>query len=154
MLSDGRDVRCLLLLMNRIIDITAVPSFGDQEMLPQVTAFMLESLRWRPVSIGGALDLQIPCNGTSDTCPRIRAPCNDGCHMEEPLNSQRRNRHRKPLVCPKECHSGGIVIILRAIANDPEVFPNPEKFDPQRWFTEEGKLRDDLRFCTFGFGRR
>jgi len=23
-------------------------------MLPQVTAFMLESLRWRPVSIGGA----------------------------------------------------------------------------------------------------
>jgi len=41
-----------------------------------------------------------------------------------------------------------------AIANDPEVFPNPEKFDPQRWINAQGKLRDDLRFCTFGFGRR
>ena len=44
-----------LLLINDTADITTVPSFGDQEMLPKVTAFMLESLRWRPVSIGGAL---------------------------------------------------------------------------------------------------
>ena len=43
-----------LLLINDTADITTVPSFGDQEMLPKVTAFMLESLRWRPVSIGGA----------------------------------------------------------------------------------------------------
>lgn len=43
---------------------------------------------------------------------------------------------------------------VRAIANDPEVFPNPDKFDPQRWFTAEGRLRDDLNFCTYGFGRR
>lgn len=45
-------------------------------------------------------------------------------------------------------------MIIRAIANDPEVFPNPEKFDPQRWLTAKGTLRDDLRFCAFGFGRR
>ena len=46
------------------------------------------------------------------------------------------------------------LIVLRAIANDPDVFPNPDKFDPQRWFTVEGNLRDDLQFCTYGFGRR
>ncbi|KAG9310288.1 cytochrome P450 [Chiua virens] len=41
-----------------------------------------------------------------------------------------------------------------AIANDPDVFPNPERFDPQRWLTAEGKVRNDIRFCTYGFGRR
>ena len=46
------------------------------------------------------------------------------------------------------------MMIIRAIANDPEVFPDPEKFDPQRWLTEDGKVRGDLNFCTFGFGRR
>jgi hypothetical protein len=34
-----------------------VPTFDDQEMLPQVTAFMLESLRWRPVTLGGTSHL-------------------------------------------------------------------------------------------------
>jgi len=34
-----------------------VPTFDDQEMLPQVTAFMLESLRWRPVALGGTSHL-------------------------------------------------------------------------------------------------
>lgn len=92
--------------------------------------------------------------GASDTCPRIRASGNGECQVEELLDSQRRNGHRKPLVRPKEfCLCRGDIVI-RAIANDPEVFPNPDKFDPQRWFDAEGNLRDDLRFCTFGFGRR
>lgn len=47
-----------------------------------------------------------------------------------------------------------MTFILRAIANDPEVYPNPEIFDPQRWFTADGILRNDLHFCTYGFGRR
>ncbi|KAG1817859.1 cytochrome P450 [Suillus variegatus] len=34
-------------------NVVGLPTFADQEMLPQVTAFMLESLRWRPVSLGG-----------------------------------------------------------------------------------------------------
>ena len=45
-------------------------------------------------------------------------------------------------------------IFFRAIANDPEVYPNPDKFEPQRWLAKDGKVRDDLNFCTFGFGRR
>ncbi|KAF9245019.1 cytochrome P450 [Melanogaster broomeanus] len=34
------------------------------------------------------------------------------------------------------------------------VFPDPEKFDLTRWLTLDGKLRDDLKFPAFGFGRR
>ncbi|KAH7904580.1 cytochrome P450 [Hygrophoropsis aurantiaca] len=41
-----------------------------------------------------------------------------------------------------------------AIARDPVAFPDPEKFDPQRWLDNDGNLRTDMRFFTFGFGRR
>jgi len=42
----------------------------------------------------------------------------------------------------------------RAISRDPAVYPNPDKFDPERWLNSEGKIRDDLKFPSFGFGRR
>ncbi|KAJ6534454.1 cytochrome P450 [Mycena vulgaris] len=41
-----------------------------------------------------------------------------------------------------------------SIGRDPEVFPDPERFDPQRFITPDGKLRDDHKLFTFGFGRR
>ncbi|KAF9235333.1 cytochrome P450 [Melanogaster broomeanus] len=41
-----------------------------------------------------------------------------------------------------------------AISRDPVAFPDPEKFDPQRWLDPNGQLRTDLRFYTYGFGRR
>ncbi|KAG0696782.1 cytochrome P450 [Suillus ampliporus] len=41
-----------------------------------------------------------------------------------------------------------------AIANDPEVFPEPHKFNPQRWIDETGRVRDGLKSFAFGFGRR
>ncbi|KIM50317.1 hypothetical protein SCLCIDRAFT_34419 [Scleroderma citrinum Foug A] len=41
-----------------------------------------------------------------------------------------------------------------AIANDPDIFPNPEVFDPQRWIDASGNIRHNIEFCTFGFGQR
>lgn len=67
-MSDGRDVRHFAFpILNRTIDMTAVPCFGDEDMLPQVTAFMLESQRWRPVSIGGAFIYSGVVHGASDS---------------------------------------------------------------------------------------
>ncbi|KAH0838698.1 cytochrome P450 [Lanmaoa asiatica] len=107
--------------LDRVVGRERLPSFADQQMLPQVTAFTLECMRWRPVNIGG-----IAHRATKDVVWRN-------------------------YVIPK----GATVIGNHwAIANDPDVFPNPERFDPQRWLTIEGTLRDDLRFCAFGFGRR
>jgi len=40
------------------------------------------------------------------------------------------------------------------IFRDPSVFPSPELFKPERWLTEEGRVRDDLKNFNFGFGRR
>ncbi|KAI0319668.1 cytochrome P450 [Amylostereum chailletii] len=41
-----------------------------------------------------------------------------------------------------------------AISRDPHVFPDGDRFTPQRWFNDEGILRQDLNFPGFGFGRR
>ena len=41
-----------------------------------------------------------------------------------------------------------------AVGRDPQYFPDPEKFDPQRWFDANGKIREDLKNYAFGFGRR
>ncbi|KAG2341835.1 cytochrome P450 [Suillus weaverae] len=42
----------------------------------------------------------------------------------------------------------------RAISRDPGVYPNPDKFDPEGWLNSEGKIRDDLKFPSYGVGRR
>ncbi|KAG2133748.1 cytochrome P450 [Suillus clintonianus] len=41
-----------------------------------------------------------------------------------------------------------------AISRDPEVYPEPDAFKPQRWINDQGRLRSDLSFFVFGFGRR
>lgn len=41
-----------------------------------------------------------------------------------------------------------------AISHDATAFPDPEKFDPQRWIEPCGRIRHDLKFFPFGFGRR
>ncbi|KAJ8076753.1 hypothetical protein AAF712_000376 [Marasmius tenuissimus] len=41
-----------------------------------------------------------------------------------------------------------------SVGRDPEYFPDPETFNPQRWLTSEGKIRDDIKSYPFGFGRR
>jgi cytochrome P450 len=106
--------------LDKVVGRERLPSFADRQMLPQVIAFTLESLRWRPVNVGIA------------------------------------HRATKDVIWQNYVIPEGATVIGNhwAIANDPDVFPNPENFDPQRWLTEEGTLREDLRFCTFGFGRR
>ncbi|KAG1903962.1 cytochrome P450 [Suillus fuscotomentosus] len=41
-----------------------------------------------------------------------------------------------------------------AISRDPEVYPDPDVFKPQRWMNDQGGLRDDLTFFVYGYGRR
>ncbi|KAG2131613.1 cytochrome P450 [Suillus bovinus] len=102
-------------------NVVGLPTFADQEMLPQVTAFMLESMRWRPVALAGF-----------------------------------EHRATKDIIWNNYLIPAGATVIGShwAIANDPEVFPEPHKFNPQRWIDDAGRLRTDLRFFAFGFGRR
>ncbi|OJA12554.1 hypothetical protein AZE42_10858, partial [Rhizopogon vesiculosus] len=53
----------------------------------------------------------------------------------------------RPLSANGRCLRG------RAISRDPEVFPEPHAFKPQRWIDDQGRLRDDIKFFVYGFGR-
>ncbi|KAG1726932.1 cytochrome P450 [Suillus lakei] len=41
-----------------------------------------------------------------------------------------------------------------AISQDPEVYPDPDTFKPQRWTNDQGRMREDLKFFVYRFGRR
>jgi len=107
--------------LDLVISPGKAPTFGDESMLPQTHAFMLETYRWRPVSVGGVA-----------------------------------HRATKDIIWRNYCIPAGASVVGNhwSIGQDPVVFPNPEKFDPQRWLTGDGKIRQDLKVFSFGFGRR
>ena len=46
-------------------------------------------------------------------------------------------------------------VCVRSILHNPDVYPDPEAFKPERFLSEDGSLRDDPVFSmAFGFGKR
>ena len=42
------------------------------------------------------------------------------------------------------------MVPMHAIHNDPEYFPDPDRFDPNRFTPEECKKRNPMTFLPFG----
>ncbi|KAG2049577.1 cytochrome P450 [Suillus hirtellus] len=66
------------------------------------------------------------------------------------------HRTTEDVIWENYCIPAGTTVIGNhwAISRDPEVYPEPDAFKPQRWIDDEGRLRDDLSFFVYGFGRR
>ncbi|KIM72011.1 hypothetical protein PILCRDRAFT_830018 [Piloderma croceum F 1598] len=62
----------------------------------------------------------------------------------------------KDIIWGNYCIPAGTVVLGNhtSIGLDPAVYPNPYKFDPQRWLKEDERIRNDLRPVQYGFGRR
>ncbi|KAJ7190927.1 cytochrome P450 [Mycena pura] len=108
--------------LDMVVGSGKLPTFQDETDLVQVTAFYLESFRWRPVSAGGFA-----------------------------------HRATKDIIWKGYLIPSGSRVYGNhwSIARDPDVFPDPERFDPQRWITPDGTaIREDLKVFQFGFGRR
>ncbi|KAF8325350.1 cytochrome P450 [Amanita rubescens] len=99
------------------------PTSTDLDMLPQLHAFVLEVLRWRPASA-------------------------DGFGFA--------HKTTKEIIWKTYCIPKDTTVVgnVWSIGRDPQYFTDPEKFDPQRWISEDRQVREELKFFPFGFGRR
>ncbi|KAH0838851.1 cytochrome P450 [Lanmaoa asiatica] len=107
--------------LDAVVGLDASPTFAEWASLPELQAFILEALRWRPVNPFGA--------------PR---------------------RASKDIFWNGYCIPAGATVFGNhwCIARDPDVFPEPEKFNPKRWIGPDGSINNDLKAYSFGFGRR
>ncbi|KAG1875730.1 cytochrome P450, partial [Suillus subluteus] len=110
--------------LDTVIGRHRAPTFADQGSLPRLQAFISEALRWRPVPPAG-----FPHRTTKDV---IWASDENYCI---PAGTTVFGDHW-------------------SISRDPDVYPEPYAFKPQRWIDKQGGLRDDLKFFVYGFGRR
>jgi cytochrome P450 len=52
-------------------------------------------------------------------------------------------------------HLTFILRCFRAVLHDPELYPDPEEFKPERFLNNDGSVRDDPTFAlAFGIGKR
>ncbi|KAG2109037.1 cytochrome P450 [Suillus discolor] len=107
--------------LDMVIGSDRAPTFQDSSSLPQLHAFLLEALRWRPIV-------------------RIGFP----------------HRATKDIFWQGYCIPKGAIVYgcHWTLSRDPIAFPDPDVFNPQRWLDSEGRLKDDMKFIVYGFGRR
>ena len=59
------------------------------------------------------------------------------------------------MVCRFSDHMNFYLRRFRAILHDPEMYPDPEEFKPERFLNEDGTVRDDPALSlAFGIGKR
>ncbi len=117
-----------------------LPTFTDRDALPYVGAVVKELLRWHSsVPLGVAR-----CSVADDEYAGYFIPADTTILV----NSW--------YVQFASVSTGSSDAALRAITHDPERYPEPDRFIPER-FLKDGKLDTDVTDPTgvvFGFGRR
>jgi hypothetical protein len=124
--------------IDQVIGRSRLPVFSDRPNLPYVDAVCKELLRWRLV-----LPLGVAHATTEDDVYK-------GYFI--PKGTTVLPNTWCVLTLRKHAF---VELVRRAILHDAEVYPEPEEFKPERFLTEDGKVKDDpLLVYAFGYGRR
>ncbi|OAX40185.1 cytochrome P450 [Rhizopogon vinicolor AM-OR11-026] len=88
--------------------------------------------------------------------PRLQAFISEALRWRPLLPNGLPHRATRDVIWENYCIPAGTTVIGNhwAISRDPEFYPEPHSFKPQRWIDDRGCLRDDLNLPIFGFGRR
>ncbi|KAH7922017.1 cytochrome P450 [Leucogyrophana mollusca] len=99
---------------------------------------------------------RLPSFNDEDILPRLRAFAHEALRWRPITPIGLPHRATRDIIWRDQCIPEGATVFGNhwAITRDPDVFPDPETFDPQRWLTKDGAFREDLRAFTYGFGRR
>ncbi|KAG2133694.1 cytochrome P450 [Suillus clintonianus] len=99
---------------------------------------------------------RVPTFEDENSLPRLRAFVLECQRWRPSAPEGMPHRTTKDVIWENYCIPAGTTVFGNhwAISRDPDVFPDPEAFKPERWLNDQGELRTDLKFYTFGFGRR
>ncbi|KAG2152829.1 cytochrome P450 [Suillus clintonianus] len=88
--------------------------------------------------------------------PRLQAFISEAMRWRPLTSGALAHRTTKDVIWENYCIPSGTTVYgdVWCISRDPDVYPEPDAFKPQRWIDDQGNLREDLKFFTFGFGRR
>ncbi|GLB41043.1 putative monooxygenase activity [Lyophyllum shimeji] len=111
--------------LDAVVGQDRLPDFSDRDKMPYVEAVCREVLRWRP-----AARFAIPHKTTEEDIVEYNG---------------------EEYYIPKGATIIGVPWIIE---HDPQVYPDPDTFKPERWLTPDGKLKGDYSTTAFGWGRR
>ncbi|KAG0692614.1 cytochrome P450 [Suillus ampliporus] len=97
-----------------------------------------------------------PTFADHNSLPYLQAFISEALRWRPPTPAGLAHRTTKEVIWENYCIPTGTTVFGNAwaISRDPEVYPEPHAFKPQRWLDDQGRLRDDLKFFVYGFGRR
>jgi cytochrome P450 len=99
---------------------------------------------------------RVPTFADKPSLPRLEAFISEALRWRPLTPEGLPHRTTEDVIWENYCIPAGTTVSRNhwAISRDPEVYPDPDAFKPQRWINDQGRLRDDLTFFVFGFGRR
>ncbi|KAF9231520.1 cytochrome P450 [Melanogaster broomeanus] len=99
---------------------------------------------------------RVPTFEDSNRLPQLHAFMSEAIRWRPVVSTGIMHRATEDIIWRGQIIPAGATVLgcNWAISRDPVAYPDPEKFDPQRWMDPNGQLRTDLWFPTYGFGRR
>ncbi|EGN99633.1 hypothetical protein SERLA73DRAFT_179744 [Serpula lacrymans var. lacrymans S7.3] len=91
-----------------------------------------------------------------DNVPRLQAFILESFRWRPVASTGLPHRANKDIIWGNYFIPAGTTVVGNhwAISRDPDVYPNPDSFQPERWLDSQGKIKDNIKFPTYGFGRR
>ena len=130
--------------LDRVVGHNRLPEFEDRPSLPYTAALLKEVTRWHvgtPIGLPHRTTADDNYNGYFIPAGTIVMP-NLWCVVSFPTQG---------------CAGCLTCAPRRSLAHNTELFPEPEKFVPERFLNADGELdptKEDLTGFVFGFGRR
>ncbi|KAG2067026.1 cytochrome P450 [Suillus decipiens] len=101
---------------------------------------------------------RVPTFADKPSLPRLEAFISEALRWRPTIPEGLPHQTSQDIFWENYCIPAGTVVIGNhwAISRDPDVYPEPDTFKPQRWIDDQGHLRDDIDITSFvyGFGRR